>query len=87
MQWLHKAAENGLASACWQLARSMYGDHPYAREVGRVGEALGVASSALDIESHDVPPYVLTSVVHWLRKGGHNPIDNLELLRRTAEGG
>ena len=52
----------------------MYGDQPYAREVGHVGEADGVATSAEVIEGHDVPPDVLTGVVHWLRKVGHNPV-------------
>jgi hypothetical protein len=62
----------------------MYGDEPYAREVGHVEEAAGVATSAGVMEGHDVPPDVLTSVVHWLRKGGHNPVDKLNLLRRMA---
>jgi hypothetical protein len=39
----------------------MYGDQPYACEVGHVGEAAGVATSAEVIEGHDVPPDVLTS--------------------------
>jgi hypothetical protein len=47
----------------------MYGGKPYAREVGHVVEAAGVATSVGGIEGHDVPPDVLTGVVHWLRKG------------------
>ena len=43
--WLRKAAENGLTDACMRLAQSMYEDMPYAREVGHVGEASGVATS------------------------------------------
>jgi len=70
VQWMRKAAENGHTRACLQLANFMYIDNPYAREVGHVGEAAGVATSAGDIEGlHDVPPDVLTDVVHWSRKG------------------
>jgi len=89
MQWRRKAAENGDAVACLKLAALMYVDQPYAREVGHVGEAAGVATSAgVTMEGHDVPPEVLNSVVHWLQKGGHNPIDELEVFCRTAsEGG
>ena len=84
MQWLRKAAENGRASACLQLASRMYGDEPYAREVGHVGEAVGGASSAGVMEGHDVPPDVLTCVVHWLRRGGYNTVDYLDGLRMHA---
>jgi TPR repeat protein len=38
MQWLRKAAESGHTHSCSRLATRMYGDHPYAREVGHVGE-------------------------------------------------
>ena len=62
----------------------MYADRPYAREVGHVGEAAGVATPAGVTEGHDVPTDVLTCVVHWLRQGGLNQIDKLELFRRTA---
>jgi hypothetical protein len=62
----------------------MYGDHPYAREVGHVGEAAGVATSAGVMEVHDVPPEVLTGVVHWIRKGGHDPVAELDVFRRIA---
>ena len=71
MQWMRKAAEKGATDACLKLAGWMYGGHPYAREVGHVGEAPGVATSARVMERHDVPPDVMTGVVHWLRKGGH----------------
>ena len=84
LQWLRKAAENGLADSCLELANRMYGDGPYAREVGHVGEAARVATSAGVMEGHDVPPDVLTSVVHWSRKGGHNPVDFLNGLRKDA---
>jgi hypothetical protein len=58
-------------------------DLPYAREVGHAGEAAGSATSAAGImEGHDVPPDVLTSVVHWLRKGGYNLSSELNLYRR-----
>ena len=89
IQWGRKAAENGHASengnadACLKLAAHMYMDKPYAREVGHVGEAAGVAMSAGDMEGHNVPPDVLTSVVHWLRKGGHT-VDMLDGFRREA---
>jgi hypothetical protein len=60
-------------------------DEPYAREVGHVMEAAGVAMPDGVMEGHDVPPDVLTSVVHWLQKGGHNPVDTpLEMFRRFA---
>jgi hypothetical protein len=41
----------------------MYGDDPYAREVGHVGDAVGVAASTEFMEGHNVPPDVLTGVV------------------------
>jgi hypothetical protein len=62
----------------------MYADLPYAREVGHVEEADGVAASVGVVEGHDVPPDVLTGMVHWLRKGGHNPVDILSEFRRAA---
>jgi len=70
LQWKRKAAESGEANACLQLARNMYLDLPYAREIGHVSEVAGVATSAGLMEGHDVPPDVLIGVVHWLRKGG-----------------
>ena len=85
MRWKRKAADNGHAIACSQLAVAMYADHPYAREVGRVGDAAaGVASSAGGMEGHNVPPEVLIGVVQWLRKGGHNPVEMLSELRLMA---
>jgi TPR repeat protein len=88
MRWMRKAAENGDAVTCQKLANSMYADVPYARKVGRVEEASGVAASAVVMEGHDVPPDVLTDVVHWLRKGGYTPVDNYlgELRRMALEG-
>jgi len=66
----------------------MYGDQPYARDIGRVDEADGLATSAGFIEGHDVPPDVLTSVVHWVWMGQLDPSDVLNVLRTTAlEGG
>ena len=41
---------------------------------GHVGQAAGVATLAEVIDGHDVPPDILTGVVHWLRKGGHHPL-------------
>jgi len=70
MQWLRKAADNGQAVGCLQLAKRMYGDRPYAREVGHVGDCAGIATSAGVMDGHEVPPDVLTGVVHWLRNGG-----------------
>jgi hypothetical protein len=84
MQWLRKAAENGHHAACLYLAARVYGDHPYAREVGHVGEAPGVDSPAGIMSGHDVPPDVLNSVVHWLRKGGHDPTEELDDFRTEA---
>jgi TPR repeat protein len=74
-QWMRKAAENGHTQCCLRLAEHMYFDRPYARENGHVEDAGGVAASMGDMEIiHDVPPDVLASVVHWLRKGGHTPL-------------
>jgi len=84
MMWRRKGAENGDVAACLVIATVMYLDLPYAREVGRVGEAAGVAMSAGVMEGHDVPPDVLTSVVHWLRKGGYDPVDELDAFRVSA---
>jgi len=75
-EWGRKAAENAEAGACLQLAAYMYTDEPYAREVGQVGEAAGIATSARVTEGHDVPPDVMTGVIHWLRKGGHDLVTN-----------
>jgi len=54
MQWLRKAAENGLTDSSLQLAGGMYMNQPYAREVGRVGEppAARVTTSAWGRGSH-----------------------------------
>jgi TPR repeat protein len=84
MRWMRKAAENGSAELCLQLADRMYGGWPYAREVGQVGEAAGVDGSAGVMEGHDVLPDVLTGVVHWLRKGGHDPVHKLDGFRTEA---
>jgi len=83
IQCTRKAAENGNAYSCLRLASFVYLDRPYAREVGHVVEAAGiatlegvvkrhdggVATSDGVVERHDVPTDVLISVVHWLRKG------------------
>jgi len=82
MQWCRKAAEVGHSSACVTLARAMYADKPYGREVGHVGEAAGIATPAGMMDGHDVPPDVLTGVVHWLRNGGQ--LNKLDELRRMA---
>ena len=84
MRWLRKAAESGHADSCFRLAARMYADQPYAREVGHMVEASGVTAPAWVTEGHDVPTDVLTSVVHWLQKGGHNPIYMLSSFRRAA---
>jgi hypothetical protein len=59
----------------------MYGNQPYAREVGHVEEAAGVATSVGVTEGHDVPSRCLTGVLHWLRQGEHDPVTELEVLR------
>jgi len=92
MQWCRRAAEKGRAASCLRLAGTMYSDLPYAREVGHVREAAGPATSAGVMEGHDVPPEVLTSVIHWLRKGcvtgQHALSEELDGFRRVAlEGG
>jgi TPR repeat protein len=51
MEWMRKAAEKGLAVPCLELAARMYGDHPYAREVGHVGRAVQVDSIKTRVES------------------------------------
>jgi len=84
MQWKRKAAESGIAASCLMIAGGMYLDVPYAREVGHVGEAAGVAAPAEAMEGHNVPPDVFTSIVHWLHKGGHNQVHMLDVIRRGA---
>jgi len=84
MHWCRKAAENGDADSCLVLATRMYLDTPYAREVGHVVEAAGVATSAEVMEGHDIPRHVLTGVSHWLRKWGGNLSDKLKSFRRQA---
>jgi len=84
MQWMRKGAENGHAGACLRLADGVYSDKPYAREVGHVVDAAGVAASAGATEGHDVPPDVMFGVVHWIRKGGHNSVDSIDALRSMA---
>jgi len=66
---MRKAAENGHAGACLRIASFMYGDAPYAREVGRVEAVAGVATLSGVMERHDVPPDVLTSVVQVAERG------------------
>jgi TPR repeat protein len=80
MRWRRKAAENGDTESCLRLAARMYADQPYAREVGHVVEASGIAAPAGVTEGHDV----MTSVVHWLQKGGDNPMHMLPVLRTGA---
>jgi len=84
MRWMRKAAENGDACSCAQLAIDMYEDLPSARDVGHVGEVAGFATSAGVTEGHDVPPDVLAGAIYWLRKGGHSPVLKLEACRRRA---
>jgi len=88
MQWMRKVAENGHIMACITLANHMYLDAPYAREVGYMGEAGRVATPAGVAEGHDVPPDVLTGVLHWLQKGcatgQHTLPDELDCIRRGA---
>jgi len=81
---MRKAAENGRTDACLLLAQLMYINQPYARKVGRVEEAAGVATLAGFMGGHDIPPEVWTGVLHWLRKGGHSLIENLVEFRKLA---
>jgi hypothetical protein len=88
---MRKAAENGHANVCLELAESMYADLPHAREAGHVGEAAGASTSVGDAEGHDVPPDVLSSVIYWLCKGGmteqHDVEEELDGYRiRALEG-
>jgi len=41
IHWIRKAAEMGHTRSCLQLAIDMYGDLPYAREVGHMGRLPG----------------------------------------------
>jgi TPR repeat protein len=88
LQWMRQAAVCGELNSCLRLARGMYLNLPYAREVGHVGEAAGPAMSAGVVDGHDVSPDVLTDVVHWLQKGcvtgQRDPLKALDLLRRVA---
>jgi len=84
MAWTRKPAEIGDAGSCYELAIDMYADKPYAREVGHVGEPARDATSVGDMEGHDVPPDVLTEVVHWLLKGKCDPVEALDGMRRRA---
>jgi len=87
-QWMRKAAECGFPDACMRMANKMYMGLPYAREVGHVGEATGVTLLAGVMQGHDVPPDVLTSVMHWLQRSGDDPSELLDEFRREAlEGG
>jgi hypothetical protein len=87
-QWTRKAAESGVTQSCLALAAFMYGDFPYAREVGHVEDAAGVAAWIGDMEVlHDVPPDVLASVLHWLQKGGYDTHKLDEFRIRAREGG
>jgi hypothetical protein len=63
----------------------MYGDEPYAREVGNVGDAAGVATSVGIVEGHDIPQDVLAGMVYWLQKGGYSAVD--EIRSEALEGG
>jgi hypothetical protein len=67
---MRKAAENGHTYACLTLTAHMYGDRPYAREVGHVGEAAGVAPSAGIMEGHDVPTDVFDQRGTLVAEGG-----------------
>jgi len=86
VKWWRKAAENGDAFACFELASQMYGDNSYAREVGHVKEAAGAASLVGVTEGHDVPLDVMIGVVHWLQKGNMDVdvVDALDRLRSFA---
>jgi hypothetical protein len=87
MRWRRKAADNGHADACLHLAQCMYQDKPYARVVGHVVQAVSVATSDWLMERHDVPMEVLAGVLHWMRKGGHYPAIELDMLESEAREG
>jgi hypothetical protein len=91
-----QALDIGHDDARFKLASAMYLDHPYAREVGHVGEAAGAATPeeighvapvaegaapAEDAEVHyAIPVDVLSDVCHWLRMG---PLDVVTVLGRA----
>ena len=87
VMWRRKAADTGEANACHNLACGMYEDVPYARDIGHVVGAAGIATSAGVVEGHDIPLDVLTSILHWLQKGGHGMSDHLLGSRNTARNG
>jgi len=87
LKWRRQAADSGDANACYNMACGMYEDIPYARDIGHVGEAASIATLAEVVEGHDIPPDVLTSIIYWLRKGGHDLSVNLSGLRNTARNG
>jgi hypothetical protein len=76
MRWMRKSADNVHVDECMNLSNFMYTDRPYAREVGHVAEAVGVAIPAGVMAGHDIPLDAMTSVVHWLRKGAHDIVPN-----------
>jgi hypothetical protein len=84
MRWVRKGADIGHPATCLKLARFMYGDIPYAREVGHVVE---VAAAARVVEAHDVPPEVMTSVVHWLKRWRGDSVAALDELREVMKNG
>jgi hypothetical protein len=84
VQYMRESANSGNSESCASLAGQIYRDQPYAREVGHVVEAAGVAPSAGIMEGHDVPPDVLVDVVYWLQKGGVTPTPMLFVLQRSA---
>lgn len=65
--WARRAADLGTALVCLDLARDMHTDRPYARKVGFVVGAEEVGHEVFT-QGHDVPPAVLASMVHWIRK-------------------
>ena len=82
------AAETGNLRACKHLAKYMYQDRHYAREVGHVEGAAVLALPAGVMEGHnDVPEEVLTDVAHWSRMAGRDPIELLVWLRKVAREG
>jgi len=98
LKWVREAAELGHAEACLQLAYGLYHDYPYAREVGHTELATGDICADLcggaepglsRVKGHgDVPADVMTSVIQWMLRGGHNPLTEIDACRSVAvEGG
>ena len=85
MIWTRAAAETGQIESCELIARFIYLDRPYAREIGLVEEAARVTVPAEIMEDLiDIPKDVLKNVLYWSRKGGHDAVTVINSYRTIA---